>query len=77
MKKGVDILSDEIRSKITTRNIYEIFNQFIFPMISKEERRFLKEVEDFMVEEVEPAIDLNKDVYELFKILGKKNFYFQ
>ncbi|MHA1112774.1 MAG: acyl-CoA dehydrogenase family protein [Promethearchaeota archaeon] len=74
MKKGVDILSDEIRSKITTRNIYEIFNQFIFPMISKEEREFLKEVEDFMIKEVEPAIDLNKDVYDLFKILGKKNY---
>ena len=65
MKKGVDILSDEIRSKITTRNIYEIFNQFIFPMITKEEREFLEEVEDFMVEKVEPAIDLNKDVYDL------------
>lgn len=74
MKKGVDILSDEIRSKINTRNIYKIFNQFIFPMINEEERKFLQEVEDFMVEEVEPVIELNEDVYGLFKVLGKKNY---
>ena len=74
MKKGVDILSEDIRKHITTRNIYRVFNDFIFPMISKEERKFLQDVEDFMVEEIEPAIDLDKDVYELFKILGKKNY---
>ncbi len=74
MKKGVDILSEDIRKKLTTRNIYRVFNDFIFPMISKDEREFLQEVEDFMVKEIEPAIDLSEDVYDLFKILGKKNY---
>ncbi|MBN2157185.1 MAG: acyl-CoA dehydrogenase [Candidatus Lokiarchaeota archaeon] len=74
MKKGVNILSDEIKSKLTTRNIYRIFNQFIFPMISNDEREFLREVEDYMLERIEPSINLDKDVYELFKILGKKNY---
>jgi len=74
MKKGVTILSDKIREKITTQNIYRVFNDFIFPMISAEEREFLREVEDYMVKQIEPKIDLSNDVYGLFKILGKKNY---
>ncbi|MHA1293022.1 MAG: acyl-CoA dehydrogenase family protein [Promethearchaeota archaeon] len=76
MKKitGVNILDEEIKSKLTTRNIYEIFNNFIIPLISKEEKEFLEEVEDFLIKEVEPEIDLNREVYHLFPILGKKNY---
>ncbi len=76
MKKitGVDILDPDIKKRLSTRNIYEIFNNFIIPLISKEEQDFLRELEEFLLKEVEPKIDLNKDVYELFPILGKKNY---
>lgn len=76
MKKitGVNILDKTITEKLTTENIYKIFNNFIFPLINDEERTFLKELEEFLIKEVEPKIDLNKDVYELFPILGKGNY---
>ncbi len=76
MKKitGVNILDDEIREKLVTRNIYEIFNNFIIPLITKEEQEFLRELEDFLIKEVEPKINLNNDVYELFPIIAKGNY---
>jgi acyl-CoA dehydrogenase len=76
MKKitGADILDDDIKERLTTRNIYNIFNNFIIPLISKEEQEFLEELEDFLIKEVEPKINLNKEVYELFPILAKGNY---
>ncbi|TFG30366.1 MAG: hypothetical protein EU532_01060 [Promethearchaeota archaeon] len=76
MKKitGINILDDDIREKLITRNIYEIFNNFILPLITKEEEEFLRELEDFLIKEVEPKINLNNDVYELFPIIAKKNY---
>jgi alkylation response protein AidB-like acyl-CoA dehydrogenase len=76
MKKivGVDILDENIKEKLTTENIYKILNNFIIPLITKEEQEFLENLEKFLLNEVEPEIDLNKDVYELFKILGKGNY---
>lgn len=76
MKKitGVNILDDDIREKLVTRNIYEIFNNFIIPLITKEEQEFLRELEDFLIKEVEPKINLNNDVYELFPIIAKGNY---
>jgi len=76
MKKitGVDILDPSIREKLSTRNIYDIFNEFINPLITSEEQEFLEEVEDFLIKEVEPKINLNNEVYELFPLLGKGNY---
>ena len=76
MKKitGVNILDDDIREKLVTKNIYEIFNNFIIPLITKEEQEFLRELEDFLIKEVEPKINLNNDVYELFPIIAKGNY---
>ncbi|MFO8019957.1 MAG: acyl-CoA dehydrogenase [Promethearchaeia archaeon] len=76
MKKitGIKILEKDIEDKLSTRNIYEIFNNFIIPLITKEEQKFLEELEDFLIQEVEPNIDLNKEVYDLFPILGKRNY---
>lgn len=76
MKKitGVNILDEKIEGKLNTRNIFQIFNNFIIPLISKEEQDFLEELEDFLLEEVEPKIDLNKEVYNLFPLLGKGNY---
>ncbi|QEE15471.1 acyl-CoA dehydrogenase family protein [Promethearchaeum syntrophicum] len=72
--KGVEILDEKIKPKVSTENIYKIFNEFIYPLISKEEQTFLKEVEEFLLKEIEPKIDYAKDVYDLFPILGKKNY---
>lgn len=76
MKKitGIDIIDPEIKEKLTTENIYKIFNNFIIPLITKEEKEFLFELEDFLIKEVEPRINLNQEVYELFPILGKGNY---
>ena len=76
MKKitGVEILDSKIKEKLSTRNIYKILNNFIIPLITKEEQEFLIELEDFLIKEIEPKIDLTQDVYELFPILGKKNY---
>lgn len=76
MKKitGVNILDDEIEEKMNTRNIFQVFNNFIIPLIDKEEQEFLEELEDFLLEKVEPKIDLTKEVYELFPILGEGNY---
>ena len=76
MKKitGVDILDGEVKEKLTTKNIYKIFNNFIMPLITEEERAFLEELELFLLKSIEPNIDLNTEVYELFPILGKKNY---
>ncbi|MHA1748452.1 MAG: acyl-CoA dehydrogenase family protein [Promethearchaeota archaeon] len=76
MKKitGVDILDGEVKEKLTTKNIYKIFNNFIMPLITEEERAFLEELELFLLKSIEPNVDLNTEVYELFPILGKKNY---
>jgi len=71
---GVDILEEEIKEKLCTENIYKIFNNFIIPLISEEEREFLEELEKFLLKEIEPKMNLNEEVYDLFPILGKKNY---
>jgi hypothetical protein len=71
---GVDLLDPKIKEMLSTKNIYKIFNNFIIPIITKEEREFLLEVEDFLIKEVEPNINLNEEVYKLFPILGKGNY---
>lgn len=76
MITGVDIIDDEIKEKLATENIYKIFNNFIFPLITEEEREFLEELEQFLLRDVEPKINLSEEVYELFPILGKK-YYIQ
>ena len=73
LEKGVSIINEEIKNKITTKNIYKILNQFIIPTLSKEERAFLEELEDYLINNVEPKIDLTKEVYPLFEELGKVN----
>ncbi len=69
----VDLLNDKIKKTLTTKNIYKILKQFIIPLIDKRERAFLEELEEFLLEEVQPHVDLNEDVYQLFSRLGKVN----
>ncbi|MBD3351765.1 MAG: hypothetical protein GF364_09800 [Candidatus Lokiarchaeota archaeon] len=73
MKKitGVDILDEKIKEKLTTANIFKIFNRFIIPLITKPEQDFLEELEEYLMNELEPKVNLDHDVYELFPILGK------
>lgn len=70
---GVDLLDKRIGSVLTTENIFKILNQFIIPLINKKERAFLEELEEYLIEKVKPHVDLSKEVYELFPILGKVN----
>ena len=71
---GVDILDEEIKEKLKTENIYKIFNNFIFPLIAEEEREFLEELESFLLKNIEPKMNLTEEVYNLFPILGQKNY---
>ena len=75
MITGVDILDEEIKEKLRTENIYKIFNNFIIPLITKEEREFLEELERFLLKKIESKINLTEEVYEFFPILGKKNYF--
>jgi len=63
MKKitGVDVLDEEIKEKLRTENIYKIFNNFIFPLITEEEREFLEELEQFLLKEIEPRKTTSRD----------------
>lgn len=74
MITGVDILDEEIKEKLKTEYIYKIFNNFIIPLITEEEREFLEDLEEFLLNNIEPKINLNEEVYNLFPILGKKNY---
>jgi alkylation response protein AidB-like acyl-CoA dehydrogenase len=74
MITGIDILDEQIKEKLKTENIYKIFNNFIIPLITEEEREFLEELEQFLLNEIEPKINLSEEVYDLFPILGKKNY---
>ena len=65
MDENIKILDKSINEKITTRNIYKILNQFIIPTISKPEREFLEELQEYLIEEVEPKIDFKNDVYDI------------
>ncbi len=71
---GVDILDEEIKEKLKSENIYKIFNNFIFPIITEEEREFLEELESFLLKNIEPNMNLTEEVYNLFPILGQKNY---
>ncbi len=71
---GVDILDEEIKEKLKSENIYKIFNNFIFPLITEEEREFLEELELFLLKNIEPKMNLTEEVYNLFPILGQKNY---
>jgi alkylation response protein AidB-like acyl-CoA dehydrogenase len=72
--EGVDFIDPAIKGRITTKNIYTIFNQFVYPFLTSDERTFLEELEQYLLTEVQPELNLNKDVYELFPLLGKGNY---
>jgi len=71
---GINILSQKIREKITTENIFKIFNSFIIPLLSHEERNFMLSLQQYCVDVLEPKIDLTQDVYALFPLLGEGGY---
>lgn len=75
MDEDIEILDKNIKEKITTRNIYKIVNQFIIPTISKPEREFLEELQEYLIKLEDKGI-LNiqsEDVYSSFPDLGRVN----
>lgn len=71
---GINILNEEIREKIKTENIFKIFNSFIVPLLSHDERDFMLSLQQYCLEVVEPKIDLSRDVYSLFPVLGEAGY---
>ncbi|HMF31612.1 MAG TPA: acyl-CoA dehydrogenase family protein [Candidatus Lokiarchaeia archaeon] len=74
MFQGVNILNQKVKEKLTTENIFKIYNSFIIPLLSHEERDFMLELQRFCLEELEPSIDITHDVYELFPLLGQHGY---
>ncbi|GAB4315876.1 MAG: acyl-CoA dehydrogenase family protein [Promethearchaeota archaeon] len=74
MFRGVDVLSEKAKEKLTTANFYKIFNSFVVPLITHEEREFMLQLQDFCVNVLEPKIDLTRDVYHLFPVLGREGY---
>jgi alkylation response protein AidB-like acyl-CoA dehydrogenase len=71
---GVNILNEKIREKITSDNLFKIFNSFIIPYLNKEERDFMLGLQKYLLEVVEPKIDQTRDVYYLFPVLGEAGY---
>jgi alkylation response protein AidB-like acyl-CoA dehydrogenase len=67
------IINDNILEKMTLENVYKIFNDNVFPMLSDEEREFCINLEEFCID-LHPKIDKSKDVYVLFPELGKNGY---
>ncbi|MBY9021497.1 MAG: hypothetical protein KGD67_10580, partial [Candidatus Lokiarchaeota archaeon] len=67
------IINDDILEKMTLENVYKIFNDNVFPMLSDEEREYCEKLEEFCLD-LQPKIDKSKDVYVLFPELGKNGY---
>ena len=68
---GVQLLDEKVKEKLTTENIFKIMNQFITPLISKKERNFLEELQSFLIKEVKPLVDLNKELTNIQLVTGQ------
>jgi len=71
---GINILNEDIREKITTENIFKIFNSFIIPLLSHEERDFMLLLQKYCIDIIEPKIDMTRDVYNIFPFLGEAGY---
>ncbi len=71
---GINILNERIRDRITTENIFKIFNSFIIPLLSHEERDFMLALQKYCIDVLEPQLDLTRDVYYMFPILGEAGY---
>lgn len=70
----LSIIDEKIVPFLTTENLYKVFNQYVMPFLTKEEQAFVTELEDFIINELEPKTDWGNEVYELFPILGKNGY---
>ncbi|MBN2154048.1 MAG: acyl-CoA dehydrogenase [Candidatus Lokiarchaeota archaeon] len=71
---GINILNENIREKIKTENIFKIFNSFIIPLLTHEERDFMLALQRYCLDVVEPKVDLTRDVYGIFPVLGEAGY---
>jgi len=67
------IIPEEIHEKMSLENVFNIFNDNVFPMLNEEEKNFCNELQDFCLE-LHPKIDKSEDVYVLFPELGKHGY---
>ncbi|MFW9873431.1 MAG: acyl-CoA dehydrogenase family protein [Candidatus Thorarchaeota archaeon] len=67
------IINDEILEKMSLENVFKIFNDNVYPMLSEKEREYCDELQEFCIE-LNPNIDRSKDVYVLLPELGKQGY---
>jgi alkylation response protein AidB-like acyl-CoA dehydrogenase len=67
------IINQDILEHMTLSNIYKILNDNIFPFLNSDEKKFVEELERFCIE-LDPQINYDNDVYELFPKIGAKGY---
>ncbi|MBD3211633.1 MAG: hypothetical protein GF311_03415 [Candidatus Lokiarchaeota archaeon] len=67
------IIDDSILEKMSLENVFNIFNDNVFPMLDEEEREYCRDLQEFCLN-LDPKIDKSKDVYVLFPELGKRGY---
>lgn len=67
------IINDSILEKMSLENVFKIFNTNIFPMLKDEDIQFCEDLENFCLD-IHPNIDKNREVYDLFPVLGKNGY---
>ncbi len=67
------IIKDDILDKMSLKNVFQILNDNLFPILNEDEKDFCRQLQDFCIV-LRPKIDKSKDVYELFPELGKEGF---
>jgi len=67
------IIDDSILEKMTLENVFNIFNDNVFPMLDEEEREYCRDLQKFCLN-LDPQIDKSEDVYGLFPELGKHGY---
>jgi len=67
------IINDEILEKMSLENVFKIFNDNVYPMLTMEEREYCDKLQEFCID-LNPRIDRSKDVYGLLPELGKYGY---
>ncbi len=69
----IKVLKDTIAAKMTLANMYKLLNDQIGLLLTDQERKFVSDLQKFCIE-LEPKIDMSKDVYVNFPALGSHGY---
>ncbi|MHA2390893.1 MAG: acyl-CoA dehydrogenase family protein [Promethearchaeota archaeon] len=67
------IIDDQILEKMSLENVFKIFNDSVFPMLTNEEQEYCNNLQEFCIN-LNPKIDRSNDVYGLLAELGNNGY---